>query len=68
MRKYQITIKMHIVDENTKPTDARNLIVYADGNDMLGTISAGFRELIESLLQSGKMLPLPYVVKDHEWR
>lgn len=68
MRKYQITINMHIVDENTKPTSARNLVVYADGNDMLGAIYAGFHELIKSLLQSGNMLPLPYVVKDHEWR
>lgn len=68
MRKYQITIDMHIVDENTKPTDARNLIVYADGNDILGTISAGFTELVEALVHSGKMLPLPYVVRQHRWK
>lgn len=65
MRKYQITINMHIVDENTKPTEARNLAVYADGNDLLGTIYAGFQELIESLVHSGK---LPYVMRQHEWR
>ena len=42
MRKYQITIKFSLYDGLRKPSEARDLNVYADGNDLWGVVCGGF--------------------------
>ena len=68
MRKYQITIKLSFFDGLRKPTEARELNVYADGNDLWGTICGGFHQLVHALVHTGNLPNEPYVVKQHEWR
>lgn len=68
MRKYQFSLKLHIADDLQKPTEARELQIYTDGNDLWQTIAAGFHELISSLKQTRNYNLPSVVVKEHDWK
>ena len=49
MRKFQISIKLQMFDEN----EPKSLSVYADSNNLWETICAAFHELMDGLEAEG---------------
>lgn len=68
MRKYQLSIKLSVFDGSRSQEEGRDLHIYTDGNDIWDVICAGFNEMIERLIQTGKYKPVSSGVKQSEWR
>lgn len=65
MRKFQIRINLHYLDEDNK---TKELSVYADSNGMWDTICAGFSELINALQSEGQFKLPMFGRKEHWWK
>ena len=65
MRKFQLSINLHYLNENDRPTV---LNVYADSNNIWETICAGFAELINELQETGNMDLPSFGRRENWWR
>ena len=57
MRKYQINIKMQLVNDDGDSPGLTGVTAYADSNDLWATVCTGFDELFESLREAGYVFP-----------
>lgn len=64
MRKFQIDINLHYLDEANK---AKELSIYADSNDIWEAICTGFSELVNTLQSEGQF-KLPVLGRKEHWR
>ena len=57
MRKYQINIRMQLVNDDSDSPGLTGVTAYADSNDLWATVCSGFEELIASLRDAGYTFP-----------
>lgn len=65
MRKFQISINLHYLDEENK---TKELSVYANSNNIWETICAGFSELVNTLHSEGQFKLPVFGRKEHWWK
>ena len=65
MRKFQLTINLHYLDEDNHPNV---LDVYTDGNNIWETICSGFSELLTELQTTGTMKLPSFGARGSKWR
>lgn len=65
MRKFQLSINLHYLNEDNRPVV---LDVYTDSNNIWETICAGFSELISELENKGAMELPSFGRKENWWR
>lgn len=65
MRKFQLNISLHYLDEDNRPAIVN---VYADSNNVWETICAGFSELINELQATAAMSLPSFGRKENWWR
>ena len=68
MRKYQLEMKLSIFDGSRSVEEGKDLVVYTDGNDIWGVICAGFHEMIDVLVKTGRCRPIAFGAKESGWR
>ena len=65
MRKFQLSINLHYINDDNRPVV---LDVYTDSNNIWETICSGFSELISELQTTGKMKLPSFGAKESRWR